>query len=210
VKTLTAFAVFFLMLLISNPASAFVDQIAVSPLAPSANRPITISFRSGVCEGVNLPVVWELRGTGSVRDLVVNGAAFLDPLFCLNEIGTADIVIGSLSPGPYEVHIKIRDPFDGAGGIPSPSFGSVQFSVGQARPIPTMQPLSLAVLVGLLLGVVILSQRRSLPIFGVAVLTLCSVIRARGEFSARLGAHFVDIRAKVHCAAVFFTLQEPL
>ena len=172
-----AIATIFLLviLLTCGQALAFVDQIAVSPQSPHAAEPITISFRSGVCEGVNLPVVWDLRGTGSVRDLVVDGAAFLDPLFCLNEIGTTAIVIGSLPPGAYEVHIKIRDPFDGAGGIPTPSFGSVQFTVGQAQPIPTLHPVALAVLVSMLLGMAMWGRRRSWPAMSMAALVLCGM-----------------------------------
>ncbi len=163
-----------LVLLSANSSAfAFVDQIASFPGNPRAGEPITISFRAGVCEGVNMPVVWDLRGTGNVRDLVVDGAAFLDPLFCLNEIGTTEIVIGALSPGAYEIHIKIRDPLDGAGGIPTPSFGSAQFTVGQARPIPTLNLLGLGIVVVLLVGVVAFGRRRMVSSLSITALALC-------------------------------------
>ncbi len=148
-------ALSFFALLVSGTAMAFVDQIAVSPAQPNSNQPITVSFRSGGCDGVIWPVAWELQGTGSTRDLVVEGLYALDPLFCTISVGTTSINIGSLPPGEYQIHIKIVDPDDGFGGIPSFSFGSANFTVGEAphMPIPTLQPFGLFALVIGLIGV---------------------------------------------------------
>ncbi len=145
----------FLLLLAQGRAFGFVDQIAFSPTNPHAGQPITISFRSGVCDGVDTPVVWELQGSGSVRDLVVNGVAFQEPLFCNSAIGTTAIVIGTLPPGAYEIHIKIRDPNDGLGGILSPSFGSAQFVVGPTLAIPGLGRLGQALIVALILALTV-------------------------------------------------------
>ncbi len=172
-KIVTNIVFLLLAMIFNSPAFGFVDQIAVSPLAPSAGRPITISFRSGVCDGPDTPLVWQLVGTGQARDLIVNGLPFQEPLFCLIDVSTTSIVIGELPPGSYEIHIKIRNPLDGLGGIPSPSYGSVQFTVGQALPIPTLRPLSLVIFAAILLGIVVLGRRRHFSVLGVAVLAVC-------------------------------------
>lgn len=160
------------ILLASNHAFAFVDQIAVSPPTPHAGQPITISFRSGDCDGVDTPVVWELVGTGEARDQIVNGLSDLEPLYCTLGTGTTSIVIGSLPLGQYTIVINFRDIFDGLGGIPNP-VGSLQFTVGQARPIPTIQPLGVAALAALLIGVVALGRRRFVHMLSIGLLAFC-------------------------------------
>ena len=140
---------------------AFVDQIAVSPAAPHAAEPITISFRSGMCDGVSAPLVWELQGNGTTRELIVNGLSDLEPLFCQLATETTTITIGALPPGNYTVGISFRDILDGLGGIPNP-VGSAQFTVGQEQPIPTLNLLGLGMIAVLLLGVVAFG-RRSIP-----------------------------------------------
>jgi len=149
-----------LVLLSANSSAfAFVDQITVTPATPNANDPITISFRSGVCDGAITPTVWELAGTGQARDLIVNGLSDLEPLFCTLGTGTTSITIGALPPGDYVIVINFRDIFDGLGGIPNP-VGSAQFTVGQAQPIPTLNLLGLGMIAVPLLGVVAFGRRR--------------------------------------------------
>ncbi len=174
------------ILVASNHAFAFVDQIAVSPLAPHAGQPITISFRTGVCEGLLAPVVWELQGTGTVRDLVVNGVFDQEPLFCLVPIGTNYIAIGALPPGDYEVHIKIRDPVDGLGGIPSDSFGNVQFVVGQAQSIPAVGSLGLAVMIFALLCAAWVGRRKFMMLPTLTALALLGCITPTSNCDAQV------------------------
>lgn len=77
-----------------------------------------------------------------------------DILFCFIDPYTTSINIGTLSPGDYEIHIKIVDPNDGFGGIPTSSYGNVSFSVGEAphATIPTLQPLGSAALIAFVLA----------------------------------------------------------
>lgn len=174
-----------LWLIIGSPASAFVDQIAVSPPNPSAGRPITISFRAGDCDIATAPLTWVLQGTGRVRDLIVNGLPFQEPLFCGIEVGTIFVPIGNLPTGEYEVHIKIRNPLDGVGGIPSPSYGSVQFTVGASRPIPVLHSFGLFVLSVLLFGAVWLGRRRLSSVAGAFALALACCIVPISESQAQ-------------------------
>jgi hypothetical protein len=168
-------ALSFLTLMLSGTAIAFVDQITASPAQPNSNQPITISFRAGDCDGITLPVTWELQGQGSMRDLVVHGLPMLDILFCFINPHTTAINIGTLPPGDYEINIKIVDPNDGFGGIPTSSYGNVVFSVGGAprAAIPALQPLGLIMFLAAVMGVACWRLRREYAAFSwLAVMVL--------------------------------------
>lgn len=176
-------ALSFSALIVSGTAMAFVDQIAVSPTQANSNQAITVSFRAGVCDGPLWPVTWELQGTGSTRDLIVDGLIALDPLFCVIPVGTTSINIGSLPVGDYEIHVKLVDQLDGFGGVPSSSFGSANISVSQApsQPIPANSPLSSAIIILLILGVALLSIRYRSNLASNGVLIFASFALLQGE-----------------------------
>jgi hypothetical protein len=125
-----------------------------SPAHPNSNQPITISFRSGACDGPTQPFRWQLQGSGATRDLIVEGLFALDPPLCVLSTATTAYNVGVLPTGDYQVHVKLVDPLDGLGGIPSPSFGSVNLTVRHAPvvPIPTLQPFGLLALIVSVLG----------------------------------------------------------
>lgn len=138
-----------LLLLLAGNSRAFVDQIAASPAAPNSNQPVTISFRSGGCDGPTQPFRWQLQGSGATRDLIIEGLFALDAPFCVLSTATTAYNIGALPAGEYQIHVKLVDPLDGFGGIPSPSFGSINLTVTQdsAVPVPAMQPIAWFLLV---------------------------------------------------------------
>lgn len=149
-----------------SAAWAFVDQITASPAHPNSNQPITISFRSGACDGPTQPFRWQLQGSGATRDLIVEGLFALDPPLCVLSTATTAYNVGVLPAGDYQVHVKLVDPLDGLGGIPSPSFGSVNLTVTQASavPVPATQPISWLVLVGAIFGAAWIGARSRVPI----------------------------------------------
>lgn len=109
-------------------------------------------------------MTWELQGLGNTRNLIVEGAFALDPSFCVIPVGITSIDIGPMPAGDYEIHVRIVDPDDGFGGVPSPSFGVAAFTVGQSPtvPVPTLRPLGLAALVLAVVGAAGWRMRRKL------------------------------------------------
>lgn len=181
--------------LVATDGQAFVDTPILLPQNPQAGESVSVSIRTGQCDGI---IEWDgypqVTRTGNNVRLVVYSQHIDFNDFCIFLPLTNTFTIGKFLPGSYTVLVD-RDYFDEIKGPITETLGVLPFTVS-GQPIPVSLPSGdISTWVTLLGGIVLLagfSSRRHGAAF-LSVVVLAVALPAVGEASTFEGGKQIEL-----------------
>ena len=124
-------------MVITRAASAFVDPPALSPANPNAGQMISVSIRSGGCDGfTDYPPPVVTRSGNNIRIVIQSVWAPSGSDFCFLPVGTSLFPVGSFNAGVYS--LQVDRTYLGFSGPVTETLGTLAFAVVPVASIPAL------------------------------------------------------------------------
>lgn len=172
----------------SASATAFIDSPVLVPSNPIAGDVVSVSIRSGVCDGfvAGPPSITQ---AGNSIHMLLETIHYDDPLFCFVSPFTSTFEVGTFPAGTYTLEVERF--YDTA--VPDPVYevlANFAFTVGAAAPTTALPSLGIVgglVLVVGVLVLVVVKRRRMGPLvmwcFAMLLVSTHVNVRAQDSFS---------------------------
>ncbi|HET9032136.1 MAG TPA: hypothetical protein VFN25_04435 [Dokdonella sp.] len=168
-----------MLALCAQIAHAFVDPPVILPADPVAGQALSVSVRSGVCDGFLSNEPAQVIRTGNTVRIVLEGVHEEDPFHCNLPVGTSVFSIGSFDAGSYTFQIDWHYvPFGGTSTTETLTTLQVVVAGVPNVPLPAIGPMAaLAAALALFSAAAFRLRRRHVSLIVMpllALLPLCS------------------------------------